>query len=619
MTTIRESGFILKIATGAAIGVTDESLLNPENQSSGSATLGQVPSADGAGGITWSDEIGPVPSGRQILNGTGITGGGDLTADRTLSVVQSALDPANQSSGSASAGQLPTASGGGAIAWQDPPASVNLPGSSTNNALTRWSGTGGDTVKDSNVTLSDAGAMVFGSAGSISKPGTGANSEAFGANAAVSGSNGLAIGPNMTVGTGSFCVAVGYNVTIPDGLSGVASVGASAIASASDAAVFGRNAKVYPVSSGDSTGAIAIGASAAVGNATPGAGCNAAIAIGEGATVNAGSSDSIAAGPGATIGSTSSSVVAIGDGVSVGDNCGFTTAIGGAVSVATGVANSVIVGNALTVSNAAADSSVLIGASSTIDAADQVSIGRSTAANQTGAVAMGRSTTANGLYSIALGWGARINDQDDCVALGPEATVQTVSSGNSDGSICIGHNSEVGDSTPGAGCDAAIAIGENAQVHPGALRGVSIGRTARVYSVDGMAVGPLAKVYDASTGDNDGAVALGLNATIGNVTPGAGCDAAIALGSGATVGVGHSNAVAIGVSAASTASNRVTFASTLEVEVGQGLAVWGVTPPGSQPAKINDPSGGTTVDAEARTAINSILDVLEGAGLSSAT
>lgn len=64
--------------------------------------------------------------------------------------------------------------------------------------------------------------------------------------------------------------------------------------------------------------------------------------------------------------------------------------------------------------------------------------------------------------------------------------------------------------------------------------------------------------------------------------------------------------VAIGVQRA---NNRVTLAA--------GLGVFGVAPPAAQPAKINDPSGGATIDAEARTAINAIIDVLEGAGLSS--
>lgn len=37
---------------------------------------------------------------------------------------------------------------------------------------------------------------------------------------------------------------------------------------------------------------------------------------------------------------------------------------------------------------------------------------------------------------------------------------------------------------------------------------------------------------------------------------------------------------------------------------------------GTQAAKINDPAGGATVDAEARTAINAIIDALEAFGIS---
>ncbi len=36
---------------------------------------------------------------------------------------------------------------------------------------------------------------------------------------------------------------------------------------------------------------------------------------------------------------------------------------------------------------------------------------------------------------------------------------------------------------------------------------------------------------------------------------------------------------------------------------------------GSQTAKIDDPAGGGTVDAEARTAINAIIDALENVGI----
>lgn len=44
------------------------------------------------------------------------------------------------------------------------------------------------------------------------------------------------------------------------------------------------------------------------------------------------------------------------------------------------------------------------------------------------------------------------------------------------------------------------------------------------------------------------------------------------------------------------------------------ISVWGTTAPSSQPAHIADPTGGVTQDAEARTAINSILVALESYG-----
>lgn len=50
-----------------------------------------------------------------------------------------------------------------------------------------------------------------------------------------------------------------------------------------------------------------------------------------------------------------------------------------------------------------------------------------------------------------------------------------------------------------------------------------------------------------------------------------------------------------------------------ELELVDGFGIHGATAP-AQPANIADPSGGGTVDAEARTAIDSILDILENSG-----
>ena len=58
----------------------------------------------------------------------------------------------------------------------------------------------------------------------------------------------------------------------------------------------------------------------------------------------------------------------------------------------------------------------------------------------------------------------------------------------------------------------------------------------------------------------------------------------------------------------------------LGTESSQKLSLWGVTPI-VQPSKISDPSGAGTagVDSPARTAINSIIDVLEAIGLTSSS
>ena len=46
----------------------------------------------------------------------------------------------------------------------------------------------------------------------------------------------------------------------------------------------------------------------------------------------------------------------------------------------------------------------------------------------------------------------------------------------------------------------------------------------------------------------------------------------------------------------------------------QKWGAWGVTPV-DQPATVTDPSGGLNIDAEARTAINAIIDRLQEIGL----
>lgn len=279
---IIEPEVTIKIATAQPIGVVDEASLDPANMSSGTATAGQIPTADGVGGIAWADDVGPVPVSRQIINGTGIIGGGDLSADRTLAVNQSALNPANMTSASALSGQIPTANGVGGIAWAD---NVVGPVSSSNHALVRWDGISGKVIQNSPVILSDTGIMIFPSTGSISKPGIGANSEAF-----------------------------GYG----------------AIANHARAVAVGRDAKISNVTSGSSADAIAIGYNSEIGNSSfPGAGCEAAIAIGADSEIIPGSVDAIAIGSRA-IGNHVDAIALGHNATTTGDNRATIGTIGGA-------------------------------------------------------------------------------------------------------------------------------------------------------------------------------------------------------------------------------------------------------------------------------------------------
>lgn len=65
-------------------------------------------------------------------------------------------------------------------------------------------------------------------------------------------------------------------------------------------------------------------------------------------------------------------------------------------------------------------------------------------------------------------------------------------------------------------------------------------------------------------------------------------------------------------------NNDVTFAGQGGTSIGNSsaslLSFYGVTPV-DQPATISDPSGGTVIDTQSRTAINTIIDRLQELGL----
>jgi hypothetical protein len=111
------------------------------------------------------------------------------------------------------------ADGGGGTRWTDPPAGgggVTGPGvgNTTVNAIATWADTDGIALLNTVVTVDGAGNAVIPSGGSISKPGTGASSEAFGAGALAGGANAVAVGNSASV-AGADSIGIGCNVSVP--------------------------------------------------------------------------------------------------------------------------------------------------------------------------------------------------------------------------------------------------------------------------------------------------------------------------------------------------------------------------------------------------------------------
>ncbi len=206
-------------------------------------------------------------------------------------------------------------------------------------------------------------------------------------------------------------------------------------------------------------------------------------------------------------------------------------------------------------------------------------LGKSASASQSFSTAVGRSALAAANRGTAVG--------DRAAALGANGTSVGADSDAGFDSVAVGRNAQAvlgGDST---------AVGNSSFV--GGAGGVALGDTARAELVDGVALGKLADVNEAG---------------------------GIALGRTANVAVTHTNAVVIGKESQSTAAQRTTLgrvggtaAQLQELQVSDGFAAFGATPPASQPAAIVDASGGATVDAEARTAINALLAVMRTNGL----
>jgi hypothetical protein len=170
-----------------------------------------------------------------------ITATGDVTGANLVGTIDyTSFDPANMDSGTATLGQVPTADGAAGITWDDP--CIVSGGSSTDNALVRWDGTGGDAIQDSSITIDDTDNVAIPSTGSISKPGAGADSEAFGLSAVASAADCVAVGNNASAAA-DHTTSIGESATNTSG-SNCVLVGWHAACNANNSTIVGANASV---------------------------------------------------------------------------------------------------------------------------------------------------------------------------------------------------------------------------------------------------------------------------------------------------------------------------------------------------------------------------------------
>jgi hypothetical protein len=262
-----------------------------------------------------------------------------------------------------------------------------------------------------------------------------------------------------------------------------------------------------------------------------------------------------------------------------------------------------------------------------------MALGRQASATGNASIAIGYLANASGSFrSIAIGESASAVEYSTCIgSLATSLQHDGIAFGES--AYCNGESSVV--FGPGARANyggftttnqRAVAIGRFANVD--AFRAIAIGHAASVVvhqpSVPGsvpsdgaITIGSQSAVWCRSVGS----IALGALANVGSLAGGLN-DTSYAIAIGAAALVDHLRAGAIGNDARSTANDRITIglcggtASQIKaLQVSGGFGMAGVNPT-SQLAHIPNPSGvSIDNDAEARSAINSILSALEAMGL----
>lgn len=152
-------------------------------------TNGQTASASLKGFLTsadWTTFNSKVSAARAINTTSPLSGGGDLSADRTLSIADAAADGSTKGAAAFTAADFNSSSGvisidytnGQAAAsgtkgfltstdWNTFNGKVAGPGSSTDNAIARYDGTTGKLIQNSSVTVSDFGRLDLPANGNI--------------------------------------------------------------------------------------------------------------------------------------------------------------------------------------------------------------------------------------------------------------------------------------------------------------------------------------------------------------------------------------------------------------------------------------------------------------------
>lgn len=177
-------GRAYSISLPAAVPAVDLASVSPVESATGTVSSSAVLSVNGETGVVIIDaaDVGAAPTSRQIIAGTGLTGGGTLAADRTLTVsfgstgttvcvgndarLSDSRTPTVHAASHGSGGSDPITIAQSQVTGLTTALAAKVvgPASSTDNAVVRYDGTTGVLVQNSGVTIADDGSMTVGGA-----------------------------------------------------------------------------------------------------------------------------------------------------------------------------------------------------------------------------------------------------------------------------------------------------------------------------------------------------------------------------------------------------------------------------------------------------------------------